>query len=321
MIALTRSFLTRLFSSLSTLFLVSLLIFFVFQIIPGDPILSKLGPEADPALEALLRKELGLDKPPMARYLDWVVSLLRGDLGTSIRFQMPVQQLIAERLPNTLALTLWSFFLIVFISLPLGLWLAKNNNSTLGLFINAFTQLGIAIPSFWLAIMLMLIFGLRLGWLPIHGYVPFSKDPWGFMRSLLLPGIAISTSSIAIVIRYLRASVLDEMLQDYVRTARNKGLSENTILIRHVLRNAFLPVLTILGVLLINILTGSIVIESTFSIPGIGQLLQTAIRSRDLPLVQGITLYIAAVVTFGFLFVDLLSAKIDPRINDRGDRA
>lgn len=304
-----------------TLFLVSIMIFYVFQVIPGDPVLSRLGQEADPALEALLREELGLDQPPMRRYLNWVVALSRGDLGTSIRFRLPVQELIGQRLPNTLALAIWSFILIVVISIPLGIWLARHSRSTGGLLVNGITQLGIAIPSFWLAIMLMLIFGVKLGWLPINGYVPWNVSPLGFMRSMLLPGIAISFSSIAIVVRYLRASLLDQMLQDYVRTARNKGLSENVILFRHVLRNAFLPVLTILGVILVNILTGSIVIESTFSIPGIGQLLQTAIRNRDLPLVQGITLYISVVVTAGFLLVDLLSAKIDPRIRDKGEES
>jgi len=297
------------------------MIFYVFQVIPGDPVLSRLGQEADPALEALLREELGLDQPPMRRYLNWVVALSRGDLGTSIRFRLPVQELIGQRLPNTLALAIWSFVLIVVISIPLGIWLARHSRSAGGLFVNGITQLGIAIPSFWLAIMLMLVFGVKLGWLPINGYVPWGVSPLGFIRSMLLPGLAISFSSIAIVVRYLRASLLDQMLQDYVRTARNKGLSENVILFRHVLRNAFLPVLTILGVILVNILTGSIVIESTFSIPGLGQLLQTAIRSRDLPLVQGITLYISVVVTLGFLFVDLLSAKIDPRIRDKEEES
>jgi len=297
------------------------MIFYVFQVIPGDPVLSRLGQEADPALEDLLREELGLDQPPMRRYLNWVVALSRGDLGTSIRFRLPVQELIGQRLPNTLALAIWSFILIVVISIPLGIWLARHSRSAGGLFVNGITQLGIAIPSFWLAIMLMLVFGVKLGWLPINGYVPWGVSPLGFIRSMLLPGLAISFSSIAIVVRYLRASLLDQMLQDYVRTARNKGLSENVILFRHVLRNAFLPVLTILGVILVNILTGSIVIESTFSIPGLGQLLQTAIRSRDLPLVQGITLYISVVVTLGFLFVDLLSAKIDPRIRDKEEES
>ena len=304
-----------------TLFLVSILIFYVFQVIPGDPVLSRLGQEADPALEALLREELGLDQPPLRRYLNWVVALSRGDLGTSIRFRLPVQELIGQRLPNTLALAIWSFILIVLISIPLGIWLARHSRGYGSLLVNGITQLGIAIPSFWLAILLMLIFGVKLGWLPINGYVPWGVSPLGFIRSMLLPGIAISFSSIAIVVRYLRASLLDQMLQDYVRTARNKGLSENVILFRHVLRNAFLPVLTILGVILVNILTGSIVIESTFSIPGLGQLLQTAIRNRDLPLVQGITLYISVVVTLGFLFVDLLSAKIDPRIRDKEDES
>ncbi len=304
-----------------TLFLVSLLIFFVFQIIPGDPVLSRLGQEADPALEALLREELGLDQPPMRRYINWVVALSRGDLGTSIRFRMPVQELIGQRLPNTLALAIWSFMLILVISIPLGIWLAKHSRGPAGLLINGMTQLGIAIPSFWMAILLMLVFGVKLGWLPIHGYVPWRENPLGFIRSMILPGLAVSFSSIAIVVRYLRASLLDQMLQDYVRTARNKGLTENVILYRHVLRNAFLPVLTILGVILVNILTGSIVIESTFSIPGLGQLLQTAIRNRDLPLVQGITLYVSVVVTFGFLFVDLLSAKIDPRIRDKEEES
>ncbi len=305
-------------SSLLTLFLVSLLIFFFFQFIPGDPVLSRLGEEADPALEALLRKELGLDLPLAQRYLNWMLHLSHGDLGQSIRFNLPVNQLIGQRLPSTLALAAWSFFLTIVIAIPLGLWLARHSQDSAGFAVNAFSQLGIAIPSFWLAILLMLVFGVKLNWLPINGYVPWSVSPWGFMRSILLPGLAISCSSVAIVVRYLRASLLDQMLQDYVRTARNKGLSENVILYRHVLRNALIPVLTILGVLLVNILSGSIVIESTFSIPGLGQLLQTAIRSRDLPLVQGITLYISIVVTLGFLLVDLLCVWADPRIRDRG---
>lgn len=309
---------SRLVSALLTLLVVSLVIFVIFQVIPGNAMLSRFGVDADPALIELMQQEFGLDEPPLQRYLGWLGGVLRGDFGRSLRFDATVNELIAARLPNTIALAITSFLLVLLIGLPLGLWLFLRQNTRWGRIVALLTQLLLATPVFALAILLMLVFGIWLDLLPISGYTPWYEDMGLFLRSLILPAFAISLPSVAIVVRYLQSSLQEQSSQDYVRTARNKGLSERQILYRHLLRNAFIPVLTILGVILINTLGGSIIAEAAFTIPGIGQLLNTAIRNRDLPLVQGISFYIAAIVVCGYLLLDLLYAWIDPRISDRG---
>jgi len=320
----------RLLSALLTLFVVSLVIFLIFQVIPGDAVLSRLGLDADPALEALLRQELRLDLPPWQRYLLWLSGLLQGNLGSSLRFSRPVAALIGDSLPNTVALAALSFAEVLLLGIPLGLWLYSGEivaqrggsrgmtsrlRSLLGSALSMLTQLFLAIPVFALAIILMLVFGIWLQWLPISSYISYSENMPLFLRSLILPSFAIALPSIAMVVRYLLTSLREQGGMTYARTARSKGLAEEQILRRHLLRNAIIPVLTILGVILINTLGGSIVVEAAFGIPGIGQLLNTAIRGRDLPLVQGVSFYISLVVVSGYLLLDMLYILVDPRIN------
>jgi len=321
-----RSLWSRLLSALLTLFVVSLIIFVIFQIIPGDAVLSRLGLDADPALEALLREELHLNVPPWQRYLLWLSGLFQGDLGNSLRFSRPVSAMIKDSLPNTVALATFSFVEVLALGLPLGLWLYTAEQESgrasflrfwrrlAGTLLTVMVQLLLAIPVFALAIILMLVFGIWLQLLPISGYVAYNVNFPLFLRSLILPSLAISLPSVAMVVRYLLTSLREQGNQTYARTARSKGLSEEQTLKRHLLRNALIPVLTILGVILINTLGGSIVVEAAFGIPGIGQLLNTAIRGRDLPLVQGVSFYIALVVTMGYLLLDLLYLVVDPRM-------
>ena len=311
------SFLSRLFSALLTLVIVSVVIFAIFQIIPGDAVLNRLGLDADPALVELLREQLQLDLPPLQRYVSWVGKAVQGNLGTSLRFDTPVAELIHSRLPNTLLLSVMAFAEVLLLGLPLGIWLA-NHRGVGGLIGGALVQVLLATPVFALSIALMLIFCIWLNWLPISVFHGWEAGIGQLMRSLVLPSFAISLPSVAVVVRYLQSALNEQKNQDYVRTARNKGLNEGQILRYHLLRNALIPVLTILGIILINTLGGSIVVETAFSIPGIGQLLNTAIRARDLPLVQGISLYITSIVVLGYLILDVLYAWVDPRIAEGG---
>lgn len=308
--------LKRILYSILTLLLVSIIIFAIFQFIPGDPILSRLGEESDEALEQILRKEFDLDKPVLQRYLSWLNKLLHLDMGKSIKYSTPVNKLIAERLPNTFGLTLLSFIIIIFIGIPLGIIVAKYNksNSSKGVIFNIITQLGIAIPSFFFAIILILIFSIWLKIVPVASFQPITNGFLPFVKGLILPAIAVSVSAISITVRYVRNSIAEQLNEDYVLLAKNKGVREKQILYRHVLRNAMIPVITILGILFVNIVTGSIVVEAVFSIPGIGSLLTAAIKSKDLPLTQGICVYISFVVIIIFLILDILYKVIDPRI-------
>lgn len=306
----------RILYSILTLLLVSIIIFVTFQYIPGDPILSKLGEESDEALEQVLRQEFGLDKPVLERYFTWLNDILHFDLGKSIKYNTSVNKLIANRLPNTLGLTLLSFVLVILIGIPIGIIVAKHNksNSGAGVLYNIITQLGIAIPSFFVAIVLILIFSIKLKLIPVSAFQPIGNGLLPFIKGLILPSVAVSLSAISITVRYVRNSVIEQLGSDYVMVAKNKGVKENSILYKHVLRNAMIPIVTILGILFVNIVTGSIVVESVFSIPGIGSLLTAAIKSKDLPLTQGICVYISFVVVVVFLILDILYRIIDPRI-------
>lgn len=309
----------RILYSIVTLLIVSVIIFVIFQIIPGDPILSKLGEEYDPALESVLRQEFGLDKPVVERYVSWLSGLIRFDFGKSIKYNKPVNELIMHRLPNTLGLTIMSFLLVIVIGIPLGILIAKHNksNSNKSVIFNILTQLGIAIPSFFFAMILIIVFCIKLKLFDVSAFRPLSDGLGSFVKGLILPSIAVSASAISITVRYVRNSVVEQLNADYVLSAKNKGAKENRILYKHILRNSMIPVITILGMLFVNIVTGSIVVEAVFSIPGIGSLLTAAIKSKDLPLTQGICIYISFVVIFVFLILDILYRLIDPRIRVR----
>ena len=297
-----------------TLFVISILTFGVFQILPGNPVDVILGVDADPLQAQQLAKQLGLDLPLGQRYLAWIAGLLRGDLGISIRYQVPVVDLLRASLPVTLSLTLYTLFITLIMVFPVGIYLAKHNNQKSGIFVSLVTQIGVAVPSFWIGILLIMLFAVTLHWLPSGDYVPFSQDIAGSIRSMILPSAAIAVGTSSVVIRYLKNTLLDQMNLDYVRTARSKGATQKQVLYGHVLRNALLPTITILGMILVDVLGGSIIVENVFNLPGIGHLIISGVGNRDFPLVEGLVFYLALVVVGINLVVDLLYAAADPRI-------
>lgn len=298
--------------------LVSIIIFFVFQLLPGNPAHIILGIEADEAQIMQLEQELGLDRPAGERYLDWIGGLLQADLGKSLKYQLPISDILIDRIPVTFSLSLLSIILTITIGIPLGILIARTEGKWISVVLSIITQLGIAIPSFWFGFILILVFGVILNLFPTYGYVPWSEDFFGTLRALFLPSLAIAISNIAVTIRYLRNTILDQAKMEYIRTARCKGLTEQKIMYGHILRNALIPVITILGLTIADTLGGSIIIENVFALPGLGNLLIQSISSRDFPLVQSMVLYIALlVITINFI-VDLLYKVIDPRIRAKG---
>lgn len=306
-----------------TLFVVSAAAFIAFQIIPGDVVTSILGTEATPEREAQLREELGLNDPPVVRYFRWAGGVLRGDLGISYRYaknmneMMPVAELIGDKLPITLSLAAISLVLIVVVSIPLGVLWARSKSKVLDAALGVITQASMAIPSFFLGIIVTYLFGMVLKCFVPGGYVSYEKDMSGFLFYLLFPAMAIALPKAAMTARFLRNSMLTEMKADYVRTARSKGCSERRVMYSHVLRNAMMPVITFLGMIIAEIVAGSIVVEQVFSLPGIGRLLISSISTRDLPVVEILILYITFVVIFVYFLVDILYRVVDPRISSR----
>ena len=303
-----------------TLFLVSVLAFLAFQIIPGDVVTSILGTEATPEREEALREELGLDKPPVERYFRWAGGVLRGDLGVSYRYSknmnemMPVAELIGDKLPVTLWLAFISLIFTVIFAIPIGVFWAGTKNRFLDGFLNVLTQTSMAIPAFFLGILVTYLFGIVFKAFTPGSYVSIKKDFGGFISYMIFPAIAIAIPKIGMTARFLRNSTLTELRSDYVRTARSKGVSENTILFKHVLRNAMLPVVTFLGMIIAEVVAGSIVVEQVFSLPGIGRLLISSISTRDFPVVEIIILYITMVVIVVYFIVDIIYRVLDPRI-------
>lgn len=297
-----------------TVLLVSLITFVTFEIIPGNPALTRLGVDAQESQYEALSAELGLNDPLEIRLSRWLKGLFTGDLGISMRYSVPVSELILDRLPVTISLAVMSLVLIVLIGIPLGIVSAKYGERLPGILITLISQIGMAIPSFWSGIILIYIFGIVLRWVSPGGFVPWSEDAYGAFKSLILPAIAIALPSIASIIRYTRNSIMDQMKNDYVQLALSKGLNLNSVLLRHVLKNALIPIITVLGMIAANILGGAIVIEQVFTLPGVGRLLINAITTRDLPLVQGMVLYIAFIIVVINFFIDVIYTVIDPRI-------
>ena len=283
---------------LVTLLLVSFITFSVFQILPGNPAYIILGVDADPMQIEALNKSMGLDKPALVRYIDWIAGLFRGDLGISYRYQQPVAQLISDALEVTGSLAIITLILTLIIGVLAGVWLADHSDKWYSLPLSMLSQVSISIPSFCMAIFLISIFTVGLKWLP----------------SLILPSCSLALGTSAIVIRYVKVSVNGQRKQDYVRTAYSKGLGKNKVMYRHVLRNSLIPVITIFGMTAADILGGSIIVENVFSMPGIGRLISVSISSRDLPLLQGLTFYLALIVVVCNFAVDLIYSLVDPRI-------
>lgn len=305
-----------------TLFIVSVLAFVSFQIIPGDVVTSILGTEATPELEQALRTELGLDKPPVVRYGNWVKDISRGDLGVSYRYSknmnsmMPVKELIGDKLPVTLFLAGISLIFTVLIAIPLGILWAGTKNKVLDGLLNTLTQTQMAIPAFFLGILVTYLFGMVFHLFVPGGYVGYKEDFSGFIKYMIFPAIAMAIPKIGMTARFLRNSTIVELTADYVRTAKSKGAGEARILFVHVLRNAMLPVVTFLGMIIAEVVAGSIVVEQVFSLPGIGRLLVSSINTRDFPVVEILILYITTVVIVVYFLVDILYRVLDPRIRE-----
>ncbi len=302
---------------ITTILLVSMITFGVFQILPGDPVRTMLGTEADPTQIENLRSELGLDRPLYEQYGDWMKGLLTGELGNSIRFSMPVKDLLFDRLPVTMSLAGLTLIIVLTISLPLGMIAARRQNKLSDVSLSTVTQIGMAVPSFWLGMMLILYVGMKFSFFKISGYIPWSQSVSGALSTLILPAFTIAIPQIAINFRYVRTAILEQIQLDYVRTIRSKGMSEQNVMYKHVLKNSMIPILTVFGLIMAEVVAGTIIVEQVFSLPGIGQLLITAISNRDFPLVQGIVMYITvAVVVINFI-VDILYSVLDPRIRLR----
>ena len=297
-----------------TLLIISFLSFLAFSLIPGDAALSALGLDADKAVVEALREELGLNRPIPVQYADWLLSALQGDFGESTQYHLPVKQLVAQRLPVTITLALYAMVFVVLVSFPLGLLGARKQEGVIDTIIMIVSQIGMAIPQFFLGIVLTFLFGIVLSVFPVGGYVSYKEDFGGFLSFLILPAVAVAIPKTAMMIRYIRNTVVAQMKLDYVRTARGKGNSEKRVLLNHVLINSLMPVVTMLAMMAADVLAGSIVVEQVFNIPGLGRLLTTAIANRDYPVVQAIVVYMACTVVVMNTIADIAYQKLDPRV-------
>jgi peptide/nickel transport system permease protein len=296
------------------LFFLSVIVFAIVRLIPGDPAAVMLGTESTPAALAQIRREMGLDEAIPIQYVKWLRQVLAGNFGTSWVSKQPALTLILGALPVTVQLVGASFLIALLIAFPAGIVAALRPGSWVDQGTTTFALLGISLPSFWLGIMLVLLFSLELRWVPPSGYLPVTQDFWGAVRTTALPAGTLGVALAAPLTRFLRSGMLDVLALDYVRTARAKGLTEGTVVIRHALKNALLSVVTVLGLQLGALLGGSIVIEQVFSWPGIGRLSLGAILQRDYGVVQGVVLFVAGGFVLVNFVVDLLYLYLDPRI-------
>lgn len=307
----------RLFSLTATLLAASIVIFAVLEIVPGDPARLMLGINASQDAVDALRQQMGLDRPAPERFADWIAGIATGDLGRSLTYSTPVMGLIAERAHVSLPLALIALALSTLIAIPVGLFAAARRGTASDTSVMAATQFGIAIPNFWFALLLVYVFAVMLRWVPSGGFPGWDNGLWPAFKSLILPAVALALPQAAILARVARSALIEVLGEDFMRTARAKGLTRRQALWRHALRNAMIPVVTIMGLQFAFLLAGTIIIENVFYLPGLGRLVFQAISQRDLPVVQGTVLVlVASVVLINFL-VDLLYAAIDPRLRHR----
>lgn len=315
---MTAYVLRRLFQMLPVLLVASFAIFAMIYAVPGGPVAVIVGENAGPEEIAAAIQRYGLDRPMVVQYADWLGRAMTGDFGLSLHSRQPVLQLIGERLPATLQLALAAIFVALVIGIPVAIASAVRPNSWLDRLLSGWSALALGVPTFWLGILLILLFAVELRWLPSASrHVPFWESPLDALRSLALPAITLGTYVSGILARFLRASLIGEARADYVRTARAKGVPENRIVGFHIMRNALLPFVTIVGLMMANFIGGAVVTEAVFTYPGLGRLLIQAISTRDYPLLQGCILVILVVYMLINLTVDMLYAWIDPRIEYR----
>ncbi|MEU1762313.1 ABC transporter permease [Micromonospora sp. NPDC005257] len=311
---MARFVLRRVLQSAIVLVGVTLVVFLLLQLVPGDPVRVALGTRFDPQTYEALRERAGLDQPLPVQYASYLGHALTGDLGVSFRTGQPVSQIVLERLPATLSLAVTAVVFALLVAFPLGILAAVRSGSAIDHAARVFSQFGVSVPDFWMGIMGILLFAGVLGWLPPSGYVALTDDPGRWATHVALPAVTVGLVTASILTRFIRSSVLEVLSADYVRTAEAKGLRNRVVILRHVLRNALIPVVTVVAVQLASLLGGVIVIEVLFAWPGIGRLTFDAVQARDYPVLQGAVLLVAALFLLVNLLVDILYARLDPRI-------
>jgi peptide/nickel transport system permease protein len=293
---------------------VGVVTFLIVHLTPGDPAAVILGQNATPEQVEQLREELGLNEPLPVQFVAWFGQVLTGDLGVSVFAEEPVLKIILSRLEPTVSLAILSTVISLCIALPSAMLAVWKRDGLLDPAFMSVSLLGVSVPNFWLALILILVFSVTLGWLPVSGYVPLSEGLWPWLSHLILPGVVLAVQQAGIIARMLRDGMLDVVNQDYIRTARSKGLMERAVLARHAFRNAMIPTTTVVGASFGLLLGGAVVTETVFAIPGVGQLVVESISRRDYPVLQGTVLFVAAVYVLVNLLVDLVYALLDPRI-------
>jgi peptide/nickel transport system permease protein len=311
--------LRRILRAVPVLFLVTLVSFFIMQIVPGDPASIIAGLGATPQEVERVRHELGLDRPMLVQLVSWYQGMARGDLGDSILLGRSVSRAIVERLPVTLSLSLYALAVTLAVGITTGVFASLRPNTWLDQALMTGALLGVSLPSFWLGLMLIVLFAVKLDWFPSGGYVPLTESVWGWLRSTSLPAISLALLQIGLLARITRSTMLEVLGQDFVRTARTKGLSEAVVVGKHAFKNVMIPVLTIVGITLSLLLSGSVVIETVYSLPGVGRLLASAVLRRDYPVIQGGLLMVAAGLVCLNILVDVLYAWLDPRVRFEAD--
>lgn len=307
--------LRRLGQVIPTLLILSVMIFGLQQLMPGDPALILAGEErGDPQVLAQIRAELGLDRPIHEQYLIWMGKVLTGDFGFSWRIRVPVSELILAKLPVTFQLAAMAFLIAILIGVPLGIVSAVRKDTPADWLANGAALAGISTPNFWLGIMMILLFSVELGWLPPSGYVPITEDFWQSISTTIMPAFVLGTGVAAVLMRHTRAAMLTALSQDYVRTARAKGLKERAVVWKHALRNALIPVVTLGAIEFGRLLAGAVLTEQIFTIPGFGKLIVDAVFNRDYPVVQGVVLATALIFVLLSLVADMLYMAINPRL-------
>ena len=311
---MSRYILKRTLYALIVMWAVATLVFFMLRAVPGDPFRAMLA-DVDPEAAEVLRRKFGLDRPVYVQYVLWLGRLIQGDLGNSIYgSNVPVSQIIREALPRTLALAAFSFSIALVLAISAGIISAVKKYSLLDHTFTFAAFLGLSMPDFWLGILLIIVFAVNLNWLPAIGYVPLSKGFWPWLSHLILPSIAAGTPFAAIIARMTRSAMLEVLKSDYIKVARAKGLREQVVIFRHALKNALIPVVTVMGIAFALLMSGTVIVENVFAIQGLGRVLIQGILNRDYAVVQGAILVVSAIFVFTNLLVDVLYTVIDPRI-------
>ena len=312
--------LRRLKDIIPTIFLVTLIVFFITRIIPGNPASAMLGPQASAEDIKALETQLGLDKPILVQFADYLKNLAKLDLGTSYRYNVPVFSLIAERFPNTVYLSVFALLIALILGVPMGIWAALRKGSITDLLLSSISLLGVSIPVFWLGIMLALLFSVNLQLLPSNGMGSLSSGFLSYMSYYILPGITLATIPMANFARITRSSILDVMNNNYIKTARAKGVSNFKIVTKHAFKNAAIPLLTVVGMQLSSLLSGAVLTETIYSWPGMGRLIVEAIDKRDFIVIQGVVIFTAIIYVLVNLVVDILYKFVNPKIDIEGEK-